>query len=89
MRPRPFRLERFFAEHEFSVPHLLCASDCEPVRLNELLEGAGVLLLPGSLYPDADSFHARIGFGRRDFPAGLEALEGYLAKNYSRIQEGA
>jgi aspartate/methionine/tyrosine aminotransferase len=55
----------------------------------ELLEGAGVLLLPGSLYPGADSFHARIGFGRRDFPAGLEALEGYLAKNYSRIQEGA
>ena len=33
----PFRLERFFARYECAVPHLLCASDCEPLTLPELL----------------------------------------------------
>ncbi|MFW5733510.1 MAG: aminotransferase class I/II-fold pyridoxal phosphate-dependent enzyme, partial [Oceanidesulfovibrio sp.] len=36
MRPSPFALERFFAEHEFSAPYLLCCSDCESVRVEEL-----------------------------------------------------
>jgi aspartate/methionine/tyrosine aminotransferase len=38
-----FRLERYFAEHEFSAPHLLCSSDCESLALGELLA-----LEPGS-----------------------------------------
>jgi hypothetical protein len=29
--------QRFFAQHEFSAPHLLCCSDCEPLTLKELL----------------------------------------------------
>lgn len=33
----PFRLERYFAEHEFSVPIHLCASDCESVSVADLL----------------------------------------------------
>lgn len=33
----PFRLERFFARYEFSVEHLLCASDCETLSVAELL----------------------------------------------------
>lgn len=40
----PFRLERFFARHEFAVEHVLCASDCESWTVGELLEldpGAG------------------------------------------------
>jgi aspartate/methionine/tyrosine aminotransferase len=40
---RPFQLERFFAEHEFSTPYLMCSSDCESVSVRELLameEGA-------------------------------------------------
>lgn len=37
MRIAEFKLERFFAEHEFSAPYLLCASDCEAMRLDELL----------------------------------------------------
>jgi len=40
---QPFRLERFFAEHEFSARYLLCSSDCETVETRELLameEGA-------------------------------------------------
>ena len=37
MKIEPFLLERFFARHEFSVRHLLCASDCETISLGELL----------------------------------------------------
>jgi aspartate/methionine/tyrosine aminotransferase len=33
----PFRLERFFARYEFSVEHLLCASDCETLSVADLL----------------------------------------------------
>jgi aspartate/methionine/tyrosine aminotransferase len=34
---QPFTLERFFAEYEFAVSHVACASDVEPLSLNELL----------------------------------------------------
>jgi len=37
MKIHPFRLERFFAEWEFEAPYLLCASDAESLRLQELL----------------------------------------------------
>src|SRR6056297_1679097 len=33
----PFKLERYFARHEFTAPYILCASDCEPLPLNDLL----------------------------------------------------
>ena len=33
----PFRLERFFAAHEFSARLLLCTSDCESMPVRELL----------------------------------------------------
>ncbi|KHK01766.1 aminotransferase class I/II-fold pyridoxal phosphate-dependent enzyme [Desulfovibrio sp. TomC] len=39
----PFRLERFFARHEFTAPHLLCVSDGESVSVAELLD-----LVPGA-----------------------------------------
>eukprot|EP00218_Dolichomastix_sp_CCMP3274_P000650 CAMPEP_0170157258 /NCGR_PEP_ID=MMETSP0033_2-20121228/65392_1 /TAXON_ID=195969 /ORGANISM="Dolichomastix tenuilepis, Strain CCMP3274" /LENGTH=379 /DNA_ID=CAMNT_0010394651 /DNA_START=68 /DNA_END=1203 /DNA_ORIENTATION=+ len=32
-----FKLERYFAKHEFTAPHLLCCSDCEALSLTELL----------------------------------------------------
>ena len=41
---RPFKLERFFAQYEFKVRHLLCSSDAETITLAELLAfepGAG------------------------------------------------
>ena len=38
---QPFKLERYFAKYEFSAPYLLSASDCESLRLDELLEMAG------------------------------------------------
>ena len=37
MRLPEFELERFFARWEFNVPHLLCASDVETHRLDQLL----------------------------------------------------
>ena len=44
MKLDAFQLERYFAKHEFSAPHLLCASDCESMAVSELLAmapGAG------------------------------------------------
>jgi aspartate/methionine/tyrosine aminotransferase len=38
--PAPFKIERYFAEYEFSAPYLLSASDCESVSLRELLSQA-------------------------------------------------
>jgi aspartate/methionine/tyrosine aminotransferase len=38
---QPFKLERYFAKYEFSAPYLLSASDCESLRLDELLAMAG------------------------------------------------
>lgn len=38
-----FKLERYLATYEFSAPYLLCTSDCESMRISELLsleEGA-------------------------------------------------
>jgi aspartate/methionine/tyrosine aminotransferase len=42
-----------------------------------LVKGAGVLLLPGSVY-DHPGNHFRIGFGRKNMPQALERLETYL-----------
>jgi aspartate/methionine/tyrosine aminotransferase len=33
----PFKIERYFARYEFSAPHLLSCSDCEPLKKSELL----------------------------------------------------
>jgi aspartate/methionine/tyrosine aminotransferase len=37
MTIEPFLLERFFARHEFEAEHVLCASDCESMSVDELL----------------------------------------------------
>ena len=37
MKVSPFKLERYFDKYEFSAPHLLSSSDCEPLQLNELM----------------------------------------------------
>ncbi len=41
MKIKPFHTERYFAKYEFSAPHLLCASDCESMTVNDLLKLAG------------------------------------------------
>ena len=45
-------------------------------RLCAALAGAGVLLLPGSVYDEPR--HVRVGFGRSDMPQALELLEDRL-----------
>ncbi len=47
MELRPFRIERYYARHEFSTRYMLSSSDCESRTITELLE----------LEPDA---HARL-----------------------------
>lgn len=42
MKIKPFHTERFFAVHEFTAPYILCASDCESLTVDELLQLAGV-----------------------------------------------
>ena len=37
MKISHFRLERYFANYEFSDPYLLCSSDCESMELGDLL----------------------------------------------------
>jgi aspartate/methionine/tyrosine aminotransferase len=38
LRLSPFKLERYFARHEFSASYLLCTSDCESLNLGDLLD---------------------------------------------------
>jgi aspartate/methionine/tyrosine aminotransferase len=38
MIPQPCKLERYFAQWEFTAKHLLCASDVDGYRMSELLE---------------------------------------------------
>ncbi len=38
MQIEPFRLERYFARHEFTAPYLLACSDCESLTVGDLLQ---------------------------------------------------
>lgn len=73
MQLPPFRLERFFARHEFSAPHHLCASDCESWSVAELL----------ALEPDArrDLEELRLGYTE---PDGHPELRAAIARQYER-----
>jgi aspartate/methionine/tyrosine aminotransferase len=37
MKIRPFQIERFYAEYEFTTPYLLSQSDCESLSIRDLL----------------------------------------------------
>ncbi len=37
MKISPFKLERYFARHEFKADYLLCSSDCESLAIQDLL----------------------------------------------------
>lgn len=68
----PFKLERYFAEHEFSAPYLLSASDCESLTLPELLALAG---------PDDLARWAQLSLGYTE-SQGLPALRAAIAELY-------
>jgi len=74
MRVRPFELERYFARYEFHAKHLLCASDCETLSIDELL----------SLEPGADKllFKLRLGYTESQ---GSPGLRHEIARIYQTI----
>lgn len=74
MKFPPFLLERYFAQHEFSVPHLLCVSDCQTMTTGELLD-----LEPGS----RESFE-RLPLGYTEAPGGA-GLRAEIATLYADL----
>lgn len=48
----------------------------------KLVEQAGIMLLPSSVY-DYDDAHVRFGFGRENFPEGLNKLRQVLKKSFT------
>jgi len=84
--------DRFFARHghrfrwvrpsagPIGFPRLVHgdAGDVEQF-CRRLVQEAGVLLLPGSVY-DVATPHFRLGLGRRDFPLAMERLEEFIAR---------
>lgn len=74
MKPEPFRLERYFAKHEFSAPYLLCSSDCESMELRDLL----------ALEPDAAEQFSSLWLGYTE-SLGDSKLRQAIALVYDRI----
>ena len=56
----------------------LLGEDVE-VFCDSLVQTAGVLLLPGTVYDDPGN-HFRIGFGRKNLPGAMGRLEGFLQR---------
>ena len=84
-RFRPFLLERWFAQHEFAAPFVLCASDCETMRVDELLA-----LSPGA----ADALAAqRLGYtestGHPELRAAIARQYGAIAPDEVLVHAGA
>jgi aspartate/methionine/tyrosine aminotransferase len=71
---RPFALERYFAKYEFSVKHVLCASDCETRTIADL-----EALEPGSM---ARLASLRLGYIDS---RGTPSLRGVIAGMYERM----
>jgi aspartate/methionine/tyrosine aminotransferase len=80
-------LDAFFARHkkQFSWVRPQAGSIAFPRLLegsvdsfcDDLVMQKGVLLLPGTLFGDRDN-HFRLGFGRKNMPEALAALDEYL-----------
>ena len=70
---KPFALERYFAQHEFSVTYNLAASDCETITMQALLELAS---------PQARSLwdNLSLGYTRAE---GLTELREVIAGDYA------
>jgi aspartate/methionine/tyrosine aminotransferase len=77
MNIQPFSIERFFAVHEFTAPYLLCASDCESLTIDELLQLAGASWKPlGQLW---------LGYTESQ---GAPALREQAASLYTAVDAG-
>ncbi len=75
MKIEPFRLERYFAQHEFSAPYPLCSSDCETLTLGEVLD----------LEPDARARFEGLPLGYTE-SWGAPSLRAGIAALYTTAQ---
>ncbi len=77
MQLPPFKLERYFAQYEFNVQYLLCASDCESLSVGELL----------AYEPDARQGLEKLWLGYTESP-GSPSLRAEISRLYTGIQPG-
>lgn len=75
MKLPAFKLERFFAQYEFKAPYLLCASDCESMSIQDLLD----------LEPDAAADLGKQELGYTETRGGL-ALREAIVTTYDHIE---
>ena len=75
MRIAPFRIEQYYARHEFTTPYMLSSSDAESVAIADLL----------ALEPDAAErlFEQRLGYTES---AGAPELRAAVASLYESIE---
>ncbi len=78
MHIQPFKLERYFAEYEFSVKYLLSASDCESLSLSELLALASL---------ESRALWDGLSLGYTESP-GHPLLRAAIAAQYSQLDAG-
>ncbi|MEW5734646.1 MAG: aminotransferase class I/II-fold pyridoxal phosphate-dependent enzyme [Thermodesulfobacteriota bacterium] len=76
MKLRPFKLERYFARYEFAASYLLCSSDCESMRLDELL----------AFSPDAGERFDSLWLGYTE-SQGAPSLRRAIAALYGQVAE--
>jgi aspartate/methionine/tyrosine aminotransferase len=74
--PSPFKLERYFAQYEFSVRYLLSASDCESLSLRELLALAD---------DETRALWESLGLGYTESP-GHPLLRAEIARQYKSLR---
>jgi aspartate/methionine/tyrosine aminotransferase len=75
MKLSAFKLERYFAQYEFSTQYLLCASDCESLSLGELLD----------FEPNAAEDFKKLWLGYTE-SQGHPALRSQIAKLYKHLK---
>lgn len=75
MKIPPFKLEEFWKKYEFTAPYLLCCSDAESWKLNEILELAD---------PESKKLWESLSLGYTQSP-GLPILRQEIARLYSLI----
>jgi aspartate/methionine/tyrosine aminotransferase len=75
MKIKPFELERYFAKYEFSVKYLLSSSDCDGMKMTELLELAD---------PETKRLWENLTLGYTE-SQGLPLLRNEIAKLYQGV----
>lgn len=71
----PFKLERYFAQHEFTAKYLLSPSDCESLSLHELLQLAD---------PDSSALWNELKLGYTESP-GHPLLRAEVSRLYRNV----